>query len=378
MANLLAIIAGFLIYQNSFVQIGYILISYVLYKKSIRFVVGALKYDYLLLLYGVLYAISGVLLGNNQLSTRFCLLLLMPILIFGFQVTVFKKIDNALMCRQVIFFSLGIAVLNTISALNYNYSGFGTSGYMVDIAFNNIEMNPVNVNSLGCLGCAYAFYVYSKKQKDLLYFVALITFALTMFVSLRLSKRSNLVFCGIVFLVNFVLFIYKKGKIRLVILAALGVILLGQINYQSWSVFQRERVFSTAESANVRIRMWKLYLPMLLKKPFSGNTIVNPYYKWAHNIFLDVYIQAGIVTMLILVLIYIIHFIDLYKIYKCKGLCIEIKSFWISISAILFFTVFTEPAYEGILPIVIIDLAVMSYCHSFIHRENEKIKANIQ
>jgi len=187
------------------------------------------------------------------------------------------------------------------------------------------------------------------------------------YLTIRTSKYSVLIAIAIVCFINAMVYLKKKKTY-------IAIVLFGFFTYgffftklsNKLDIVNRARTsFSPSDSMNIRVYMWKLYLSEMMSRPFSGISIRNPYYTWAHNLFLDVYIQNGIIVMGILILLYFLHYIDVLKLLRTKQNELAIndanKSFWFSVSIALSSVFFTEPVYEAA-PILVVYLFAVFAC----------------
>ena len=336
--NILCFIVGLFYYSN----IGYAVLLLITFLGFFnRGVSKTVDSRFVLeIVYAVTYILFGLLISD---ITSFSLIKhsLFP---FAAYVIISRFRDHAGNCKEfLMFFSCGCTITNFLSTMNYNRH----YKYVVAMYWNkSVLLNPVNLNLYSIIGVAAVFYAlfYETNMKDKI--IWLFNFFIGILVTLKTAKYTVIYALLIVIIVNVLLFRRSKKSIFLVAFMCIVTYKFLNSSITNYGLIERLRAGDSAgNSMGLRLKMWKLYFPDMFIKPFSGASIYNPFYEWAHNIFLDVYIQNGIIVMLLLVVIFLLHFVDLLKLLKLENIDEGEKVFWISLSIALVASFSTEPIY---------------------------------
>ncbi len=319
-------------------------------------------FDYLLIAYSALYIYYG-----RELSTIFSqgMLIKNAILPLVFYMIIVKnsRYDISYFKNTLLAFSMGCLSTNLLSSIGYNR----ISQYMVPIIWDKTSMvNPVNLNMYSLIASSAIFYAIVLEKDVVQKYAWTICGLLGLYITIRTSKYSVLLAVAIVGIINAL--VYFKRKRTVFILG--GFALISYVLF-FWSgttldiVYRAKTSFSPSESMSIRVFLWKKYLAEMFSRPFEGYSIDNPYYLWAHNLFLDVYIQNGIVVMFLLILIFIFHYVDVWRVLRIKQNNMLVndqnKCFWMSVSIALSAAFFTEPVYEAV-PILMVYMFVVFAC----------------
>ncbi len=310
----------------------------------------------LVILYSIAYAMFGVMLGSISFGDMF-IPVLTPILAFLF---VLWNDDARLINggRYLIFLLFGMELSSLVAVIGYNYK----VRYMITMPFTGTKMSPVNLNAYGAMGAALLYWAlqlsYGKLEKIMCIGICMAS----AYVTIVTAKYTNAVLIMAMLLLNHLLF--KQGTKKIILLGII-VLLLSYlfVDFSHLSIIARTKEFSPMASMNSRLKMWEIYFHEMFNKPFSGNEIRNPYHKWAHNIFLDTYVQNGIIVMWMFLGIFIIHFVDIIKFIKLPRVSQSNKALFISMSIANFLTFMIEPAYQGFPFMVIVEFIIMAYIH---------------
>jgi hypothetical protein len=269
-----------------------------------------------------------------------------------------KKFKIETVKTFILCFAIGFCFTSFISTIGYDQF----QEYYIPMGRNDTLITPVLINGYNVIAVSLIFYGLYYENIKLKKILILIIGILSVYISIHTAKRTVLLVAVIVLVMNIMLFSDFKKIISMSIIAVTVGVMFLLANTDTWAIFMRGKKDNMDVAQDVRFAIWKVYLSEMFSHPFSGDKIVNPYHIYAHNLFLDVYIQHGILTMIILILIYIYHFYKLYILFK-KSKVVELKNkiFFLSISIGLFLNEMTEPAYDGFPYLMYIHFFIIGY-----------------
>ncbi len=310
----------------------------------------------LVILYSIAYAAFGVIISNIPLGDMYTPVLV-PLLAFLFAIWN----DDATIKNggtYLIYLLLGVEISSLISVIGYNYK----VRYIITMPLTGTKMSPVNLNAYGAMGVAFLYwgihYSYGKLEKTICIGICIIS----TYITIVTAKYTNIVLLFSILLLNH--FLFKSGTKKILLLGIIALLFCYFfVDFSHLSITTRIKEFSPQASMNSRLKMWEIYYPEMFYKPFTGNEIINPYHKWAHNILIDTYVQNGIIVMGMLLWIFVVHFFDVLKLLKSTRIAQGDKSLFISASIANILTFMIEPAYQGFPFMIIVEFIIIAYIH---------------
>lgn len=299
--------------------------------------------DYVVVLYTISYIFFGIYISNYEIY-RILYNGLIPFFAYFYGKNGFCYIRIETVKKIILSFAIGFCVINFISTIGYSTY----DQYMVTIWGAGSLVNPVNLNAYNVIAVSLLFYGLCCERNKHMRLVILTVGIVSIYTSIHTAKRTNLVIAIFIFSVLFILFGKFKDYFRVIVIC-LGMYIFFCFNdISKWALSIRTSREHLDIGNDIRFTMWKIYLLNMLLYPFSGRKINNPYYVWAHNMFLDVFIQHGIITMFLLIVFFLFHFYHLYCLWK-KNSSINLcdKIFFASISIGLFLNEMVSPPYDA-------------------------------
>ena len=196
---------------------------------------------------------------------------------------------------------------------------------------------------LGCgiigLPLSFSLYKFSRSLGNLYLIIGILSLISTMY----LLNRTAIV---ILILISILNIYYWRGKRSLLFLIflSIGVFMLFQTSgsfdselFQAYS--DRNDNITTGGGRTLR---WQVAIGNLFKYPFGWTDDIG----YVHNMWLDIAKVSGVIPFFVLVLLTIISFIDLIKLFKIRRnyVIIMLISFYFAV----FMSCFVEPIYGGV------------------------------
>lgn len=367
---LLCIITAILFYKSySFLCILslMIVVAISMYNGKIKIKYGYIKLsscDCVMILYSFLYISFGILI--NYSPPQYVVLRgVFNLLAFFWGARCLKKFKIDSVKNLILCIVIGFFITCFPSAVRYNSS----YGNVVPLYWTGERFHLVNFNAYNVIAISLIPYALFYEEGKLRKLIVLAIGILSVYMSVHTAKRTAIVVGAVVFALVVILFCdIKKIACTLTAIMALGAYLIWG-NAESLELTHRFQSSVVADNASGntgflddRVAIWKLYFPKMFSQPFTGLQIDNIYTNYAHNMFLDIYIQHGIITMFILILFFLFHFHSIYILFKKnKNVKINDKIFFASVSVGLFLYEMTEPAYDAFPFLILLHFAICGY-----------------
>lgn len=203
------------------------------------------------------------------------------------------------------------------------------------------------------------FYVKDKRKKVLLFACIGLAIAYDMILATRtLIVISIITFC-ITFLIHMKWNKHKIKKYMIILGGILGTIGILIIIYSTnlfgikdtlkskYSFFERLGDIATVSSDISRINAQIEALKEVFKYPIGGNFGEIAGLEYAHNMWLDVDRQAGIVPFALLITFFVLNIKDLIIVIKDKIVSRQIKMLLISVYIAMILNFLVEPVLQG-------------------------------
>ncbi|WP_342421230.1 O-antigen ligase family protein [Paenibacillus sp. FSL E2-0178] len=204
----------------------------------------------------------------------------------------------------------------------------------------NISATGLNTYlSLGLSLLPICLFSTNKKVR----LIALLNFILSVYCMLKLGSRTGIIIIAVPTAVSFLLL--GKMNIRKV----LGIIFFVFLCFITWNYIDSTYLFSRLSSMDnfndPRFAVWKDAVIGIFKYPLGGNKVSLPL-KYAHNMWLDVGIESGILPFVLLIILTVSPFITLFYLLR-NNFPNTLKMSFICILSSFFICFFLEPIMEG-------------------------------
>lgn len=319
--------------------------------------------SWLIIAFSITYTITQQLWGIKLPPSSLVLYYLYPIILYQTSLYLsrrFKTPDSTI--ALLILLASGLA----LPAIVANIQDFIATGQIINIsrqvAFdkNNSIRSATNYGmmlSVACGGLGILFLQAKTRAHKNLKFILLVFSLLALFSIMHLVNRTGVVLS--VFSIVFV-FLLAPHTPRKYITSIL-IIVAFALFYEAYlaDAFHLSDVVEgylsreqggTTESMGDRDRLWAKGLEHVLQHPWGFDEGV----KWgsrnsfAHNIILDAGVRGGILSSLILLVLYGIFIYQTYRILKSQTLSNFIKFVIISFSVVIIMQSMVEPIIEGL------------------------------
>lgn len=273
----------------------------------------------------------------------------------------YKKNTGYLLIFVVFLSSYGfLSVLKTESIYgNMDYAIMVLGGRLVVDLWGNNLISATSLNSFLSLGLALLPVLFlSVRKKEISKFhklLMLLIFSFSVYATIQISSRTGIL---IVFSSLLISFLFTEGlnknKIKRILIAGviltLGLIAFSRnvLNLRSYveSTFIYQRLISTNLQNDSRVSTWWVSFKGLFENPLGGRE-TNLHLNYAHNLWLDVGYDAGIIPFLILVVFTIFALVVLMKFIKYNH-PIFVKMIVLSMMTAFMVIFMFEPVLQGL------------------------------
>jgi hypothetical protein len=148
---------------------------------------------------------------------------------------------------------------------------------------------------------------------------------------------------------------------------------IGDYVFES-NLFERFTEETTINSSSGRTDFKFEYLKYILIYPFGGGKIYNEVGRYAHDLLLDLYSDAGIIAAIIILVILIISLKNIFKVFKNKNISTDMKMLVFCVYIVIYIQFFLEPIMAG-MPWL---LALFLFYNGMISRRLEPTEKELQ
>ncbi len=230
-------------------------------------------------------------------------------------------------------------------------------------SYNDIFSNPINAtlqNLYYLMTSAMLFYCVKYEKKRYLYYTGIICALVCIWDSIHNASRTMIVVTMGIFLMAALADAMKRKRAAKVIMkwaiclfagvVAAGFLFLNNVvgirdAFMSSSLGQR---FASGGSADaMETGRWEFAMDIfsLLPSYPMGNI---PYSDYAHNLWLDVALEVGIIPFILYVAFTLSAVLMLIRVYILNRTSLQEISFMVSVMAAMLLSFFTEPIMQGI------------------------------
>ena len=148
---------------------------------------------------------------------------------------------------------------------------------------------------------------------------------------------------------------------------------IGDYVFES-NLFERFTEETTINSSSGRTDFKLEYLKYILIYPFGGGKIYNEVGRYAHDLLLDLYSDAGIIAAIIILVILLISLKNTFKVFKNKNISTDMKMLVFCVYIVIYIQFFLEPIMAG-MPWL---LALFLFYNGMISRRLEPTEKELQ
>ena len=210
-------------------------------------------------------------------------------------------------------------------------------------------------NLMFLIGCSY-YLVFYEKNKPIKY-ISLSLFAITMGYCLIIGRRTSVLAFVLVFVFSFVFDqIHSKQKTNIrkrilyfLLFVGLVVLFFGVLYILKEkgirTIFDNVYIFykfSQSIFDENRFHLYRLFIEQMPNYLLGGQKISEIIGLQIHELWLDVYDYAGIVTYILLLIYTYFYVKDIYRLYRSR-ISVEYKTLFLSIFIVIAIQMFLEP-----------------------------------
>ena len=278
--------------------------------------------------------------------------------------------DEKGITKFIILIAASLALYTTSFFINNGIIN-GFSSYNVETQYNIWNGNPLwptNImlySSLFSSICGYIVFYEKNKKMKILYFIILF---INMFYALMLGRRTALLMVCLSMLISFIYIMFfdktnnkkKIVKISLVVLFIILIICLLLVVCYIYNIFNFKNIVEETNlyirySDNIfkffndagRTKIRKKFLSYFWQYPWGGSKIHNFINNYAHDLWLDVYDVAGIITFIVMIVYTIVIFTNIVKLLLNKSLNMKFRLLLLSLFICIFVQFCIEPILEA-------------------------------
>lgn len=312
-----------------------ILYTYFKYSNGHAYSPSALIFD---LIFPFIIYQTGAYLVERQRSPKSSLLLLCLMALALAIPAIMDSVNDAISTGQLI---------NVSRAIKKNTE---------DVALSATCYGMMLAIMAGCIGIV--LLKPNNKLDARLKVIIAIASVLTIFATIHLVNRTGLVLAtiSIVCVVFLPPYSFKKNVytvVSLIVVAGTFIYFLGDSAFLSDALNQydaRDSGVGSVSSYGGRSERWDAALNQLTTEPWGNKKglQLNGQYTYAHNLWLDTGLYAGIIPMVLLIWIAVIYIQSIIKMYRFEYLNQFERNTLVLIGVALFLQLNTEPVMQGL------------------------------
>ena len=213
--------------------------------------------------------------------------------------------------------------------------------------------------ALCCIAIGIFGALLYSKRKPIYKILAIAGLVSVLVYNLVLAGRTLIVLMLIVLITGFLYYsiLYKTKRFKTILpicFVALFFVLairfnwlgLGDLVFES-NLFRRFTEEETVASSSGRTDFKLDYLKYLLIYPLGGGKIYHEVGRYAHDLLLDLYSDAGIIAAIIILVILLISLKNTFKVFKNKNISTDMKMLVFCIYIVIYIQFFLEPIMAG-------------------------------
>lgn len=351
---------NFMYYANFFMVI---IFAYMIYKEKFKYYITGSVTFFVLIIGTLSYCILYLKNYDNPSSSILLLRYIAPLVLFycGF-IRVREGVNTLKNDTMVIAFSSCLhGILNVF--YNRNLNILTIAGRQYNDIYGDVIAGTLQ-NLFFVTSSALLFYFISVEKHKVLKMTGVIASLCGVYGSIMNASRTMIIVTFLVFFISMFIYMHTKYgfssaifRYFCVVLALLiGVFLclwLDLFNIQEWfantALGKRASINTSGHMIldNVRWTYSIDILKLLPQYPFGG----VPYASYAHNLWVDIAKEAGVIPFVLYILFFICIIKTTMLFYGNKNVDYSYKVFFVPIVITFFLVFFTEPIMEG-MPII--------------------------
>lgn len=312
-----------------------ILYTYFQYSNGHAYTPSALIFD---LIFPFIIYQTGAYLVERQQSSKSTMILLCLMAIAMALPAIMNSVTDAIRTKQLI--NVSREIMSNDGELTHGATGYGMMLAILDGCLGIILLKPGN------------------KLDSRLKVILSILSVLAIFSTIHLVNRTGLILAAvsIVCVVLLPPYSYKKNLytfVSLIVVAGTFIYFLGDSAFLSDALNQydaRDSGVGSVSSYGGRSERWDAALNQLTTEPWGNKKglQLNGQYTYAHNLWLDTGLYAGIIPMVLLIWIAVIYIQSIIKMYRFEYLNQFERNTLVLIGVALFLQLNTEPVMQGL------------------------------
>ena len=312
-----------------------ILYTYFQYSNGHAYTPSALIFD---LIFPFIIYQTGAYLVERQQSSKSSLLLLCLMALALAIPAIMDSVNDAISTGQLI--NVSRAIKKNTEDVARSATGYGMMLAIMAGSFGIILLKPGN------------------KLDARLKVIIAIASVLAIFATIHLVNRTGLVLAAIsiVCVVFLPPYSFKKNVytvVSLIVIAGVVFYFLGDSAFFSDALDQydaRDTGGGTVDSAGGRTERWEAAISQLTAQPWGSDKglCLNGKYTYAHNLWLDAGVVAGIVPMVLLIWIGIIYIRAIFRMYRLRYFNQFERNTLVLMGVAMFLQLNTEPVIQGV------------------------------
>ena len=323
--------------------------------------------------------ISGIL--KNGIFTAIRNLIYPLIYIIGYNIYSKEDSDNKFQ-NIMIFVGLG-SFLHYILNMFINTEAEGRN--TKDIWSADV-LSATGQAALCCIAIGIFGAVLYSKRKPIYKILAIAGLVSVLVYNLVLAGRTSVALMLIVLVAGFGYYsvLNKTRRLKTILpicFVAFFIVLairfnwcgIGDYVFDS-NLFERFTEETTINSSSGRTDFKLEYLKYILIYPFGGGKIYNEVGRYAHDLLLDLYSDAGIIAAIIILVILLISLKNTFKVFKNKNISTDMKMLVFCVYIVIYIQFFLEPIMAG-MPWL---LALFLFYNGMISRRLEPTEKELQ
>lgn len=219
----------------------------------------------------------------------------------------------------------------------------------------NAVLNATNLGSYFAINLTLLPLIFSRKKsatEKKYSFLALFLVIISLFSIINMLNRTGLV----IFLCSLLVYIIlseKRTNALIVLFILTGIFLILYTfnieGFRTWFEFSNyyERLTETGIHNEPRLRLWQEAIRVIFIRPFGNNSIMGG--NFAHNLWLDVGIKAGLIPMVALLVLTLSVLFDIIQIINNKNNAEFLRLLIAGCGIAFYITFFLEPIIAGYL-----------------------------
>ncbi|MEK3987463.1 hypothetical protein MHB77_29460 [Paenibacillus sp. FSL K6-3166] len=265
--------------------------------------------------------------------------LISPIAFYIFANNLSKRNNQNKTLKIMLLIAASLSLFGFLSVVNTRGIELGWRG-VVSIWGGNIT--ATGVNTYLSLGLSLLPLILLSKNKKIR-LISLVLFSVSLYSMFALGNRTGLLIIALSVVCSFLFTGNLTGKK----LSIGTIILLSSFLFYQYlnTTMIGDRLSSGSFFSDPRFQAWRIALTGLADHPFGGKLTVLPL-SYAHNMWLDVGHEAGLIPMILLLVFTLLSLKKLIFILKSDS-PLDIKIIFICFFVAFFVTFFLEPIMEG-------------------------------